>query len=274
MELFTVAGDLGTMVTFPFRGAFTLLLVLCLSSYGVESVSAQESEAETPAEVTSDSETDIVSEEEKESDASEDHSGPGHSEEGDHSTAADHGSGEVELHNDPTHGNMSDDAWALLEFRSDMALFSAIVFLLLLAGLIYQAWNPIMEALEKREKGIADNIASAEKAAADAEAKLAEYETKLASANEEAAGIVASARKDAEATGQKLVAEAQEDATRLRERATADIESAKRVALSELTSQSTDIAMSLAQRVVGREVKAEDHQGMIKEMLDKLPSDN
>ena len=86
--------------------------------------------------------------------------------------------------------------------------------------------------------------------------------------------MIAEARKDAEAAGQKLVAAAQEEAARQRDRAIADIEAAKRIALSELATQSTDVAMSLAQRVVGREVRAEDHQGLIQEMLGKLPSNN
>ncbi len=180
----------------------------------------------------------------------------------------------VHLENDPTHGNISDKTWELLDFRSDMAFFSAVVFLLLLAGLWAAAWKPIMEGLEKREDTIADNMANAERAAAEAQSKLAEYEQQLATANEEAANIVADARKDAEATGQKLVAAAQEEAARLKERATSDIDSARRVALTELADQSTEIAMAVAQRVVGREVKAEDHQGLIQELLQKLPSNN
>lgn len=176
--------------------------------------------------------------------------------------------------NDPTHANVSDATYEVIDWRTDLAFFSAAVFAVLLFVLISTAWKPIMQGLEKRERGIADNISRAEKAANEASAKLAEYEAKLAAAAEESQRIVAEARKDAEAAGQKLIAAAQEEAARSRDRAVADIESAKRVALSELASQSTDLAMSLAQRVVGREVRAEDHQGLIQDMLTKLPSQN
>lgn len=188
--------------------------------------------------------------------------------------AGGHDAGEASHDMDPTHGNVSDKTYGIVDFRTDIAFFTAIVFLLLLAGLYFTAWTPIMQGLEKREQGIADNINRAEKAAADAQSKLAQYEAKLATAHEEAQAIVGAARKDAESMGQKLVAAAQEEAVRQRERATADIESAKRVALSELASQSTDVAMFLASRVVGREVRADDHQGLIQEMLSKLPSNN
>lgn len=199
--------------------------------------------------------------------------------EAEHAAADSHASGSAahpsqHPDNDPTHANVSDATYEVIDWRTDLAFFSAAVFILLLFVLIPTAWKPIMQGLEKRERGIADNISRAEKAANEAAAKLAEYQAKLAAAAEESQRIMAEARKDAEAAGQKLIAAAQEEAARSRDRAVADIESAKRVALSELASQSTDLAMSLAQRVVGREVRAEDHQGLIQDMLTKLPSQN
>ncbi|MDX1926349.1 MAG: F0F1 ATP synthase subunit B [Pirellulaceae bacterium] len=175
---------------------------------------------------------------------------------------------------DPTHSNMTDVGEDPAEWRSEKAIATLIVFGLLLLGLSTVAWKPIAAGLEKRERDIATNIKNAEQAAKDAAAKLVEYEAKLAAAAQEAQQIVADARKDAEAAGQRLLASAQEEAARQRDRAVADIESAKRVALNELAQQSTEVAMSLAQRIVGREVKAGDHQGMIQDMLKQLPSKN
>ena len=67
---------------------------------------------------------------------------------------------------------LSDATYQVVDFRTDMALFSAMVFVLLLIGLASTAWKPIMQGLEKRERGIADNIARAEKAAQDATSKV------------------------------------------------------------------------------------------------------
>lgn len=175
---------------------------------------------------------------------------------------------------DPTHSNMTDVGEDPAEWRSEKAIATLIVFGLLLLGLSAVAWKPIAAGLEKRERDIATNIKNAEQAAKDAAAKLVEYEAKLAAAAQEAQQIVADARKDAESAGQRLLASAQEEAARQRDRAVADIESAKRVALNELAQQSTEVAMTLAQRIVGREVKAGDHQGMIQDMLKQLPSKN
>ena len=193
----------------------------------------------------------------------------------DHSHGADHGHGGDHGHgHDPIHSNLSDDAEDPAEFRSDMAIASLIVFSCLLLGLTAVAWKPISEGLQKREKSIANNMQNAERASREAMAKLKQYEAPLASAPVEAQKIIADARKDAEAVGQRLIQTAQEEAAIQRTRAVADIESAKAVALNELAEKSTDLAMSLASRVVGREVNAGDHQSMIQEMLSKLPSRN
>jgi F-type H+-transporting ATPase subunit b len=175
---------------------------------------------------------------------------------------------------DPTHGNASNRLYEAVDWREDMAIFTAIVFLLLLAGLYATAWKPIMSGLEKREHTIANNMHAAERAALDAQAKLREYEAKLAAASEESTRMVANARKDAEAAGARIIAEAQDEAARQRVRTIAEIDAAKRAALSELADKSTDVAMTLAQRIVGREVKAADHQNMIQDMLSQLPSHN
>jgi F-type H+-transporting ATPase subunit b len=175
---------------------------------------------------------------------------------------------------DPTHVNMTDAAEDPSEWRAEKAIATLIVFGCLLAGLMAVAWKPIQEGLEKRERSIADNIANAERASQDALTKLKEYEAKLATANVEAQQILSAARKDAEAAGQRLITSAQEEAGRQRERAVAEIESAKSVALNELAQKSTDVAMTLAGRIIGREVKAADHQNMIQDMLSKLPSKN
>lgn len=175
---------------------------------------------------------------------------------------------------DPTHANMSDVGEDPAEFRADKALATLVVFGALLALLTAFAWKPIAAGLEKRERTILTNIKNAEQASKDAAAKLVQYEAKLAAAAQEAQQIVADARKDAEAAGQRLLTAAQEEAARQRDRAVADIDSAKRVALNEIAERSTDIAMTLASRVVGREVKAGDHQSMIQDMLNQMPSKN
>ena len=104
--------------------------------------------------------------------------------------------------------------------------------------------------------------------------QLKQYEAKLAAAGEEARELVAQARKDAESAKDRIVAEAQAAADRQRQRAIEDIQTAKNVALQEMTEKSVDLAVNLAGRIVRQQLKAEDHSQLIREAMDQLPSRN
>lgn len=177
-------------------------------------------------------------------------------------------------HYDPTHGYASANSDSLLDFKSDKALFTGLVFLLLCGGLYLAAWKPISKALELRETTIANQIADAQRASEQAGAKLKEYEAKLADAAVKAQEMVVAAKRDAESVAERIKSEAQADATRMLDRAKNEIESAKQAALSELSTKSTDLAFGLARRVIGREINAGDHQKLISEALGRLPSGN
>jgi F-type H+-transporting ATPase subunit b len=107
-----------------------------------------------------------------------------------------------------------------------------------------------------------------------AAAQLRQYEAKLAAATEESREILNQARKDAEAARERILAEAQAIAQRERQRAIDDIQTAKNAALQEMTQKSVDLAVSMAGRLVRRQLKAEDHSQLIREMLEQFPSRN
>ena len=163
---------------------------------------------------------------------------------------------------------------SLIDFKADKAIWSVVVFGLLFGGLYVLAWKPISEGLATRERTIAAQISEAKLAADEAMAKLKEYDAKLQTAHAQSADLITQARKDAESAGQRIIAESQAEASRQRDRALADIESAKQGALSDIAGKSTEIAFSLARRVVGRELKADDHKQLIADSLTKMPSQN
>ena len=154
----------------------------------------------------------------------------------------------------------------------DLAIVTAIIFLLLLLVLAKFAWRPIIEALDRREQGIADQLDEAKRINLQAQKISADYERKLAAAADEVRELLEEARRDAEATKQRVVAEAQDAAAAERDRAVREIELAKYEALHELSQESVKQAIDLAGQVIRREVKAEDHTGLIKETLEKFPS--
>ncbi len=156
---------------------------------------------------------------------------------------------------DLAHGDASAQLKAAQELRFDLGIATFLVFLLLLAILTKFAWGPIVAGLEKRERTIAMQIAEARQAAETAGKQLQEYERKLAAATEEARAIVGQARHDAESAKDKIVAEAQAAAQKERERAVADIVSAKNEALREIAAKSVSTAVALAGNIIRRDVK-------------------
>lgn len=188
--------------------------------------------------------------------------------------AAGHGAA---AHQDPydlSHQNATPVLEDPTEFRSDLALWTLVVFLLLLGLLLKFAWRPIIDGLEKREHAIAAMINEAKQSAEKAAAQLAQYEARLAAASAEAQQLITRAQKDAEATKDQIVAEARAAAKKERDRAVADIENAKNSALQEMTRKSVDLATVMASRIVRRQLQPEDQAQLIREALDQLPSRN
>jgi F-type H+-transporting ATPase subunit b len=253
-----------------------MLRKLCLSGFALfalvvvlgGSLSAQdsnESEAKSaaPAEATKDEAA--VKEETKaetpaEKKADDDH---GHS----HAAGGDH------AHHDEfdnTHANATSGLSAPQEMRFDLAVATFVIFVLLLVLLAKFAWGPIISGLDKREAHIASMIDQARLAQEQAEAQLRSYETKLAAAAEEAKQIVSTARSDAEAAKERIMAEAKDAAGKERDRAIDEINAAKNAALQQIAEKSVNTAISLAGSIVRRELKPEDHDQLVTDALGKF----
>lgn len=176
-------------------------------------------------------------------------------------------------HGEQSHGGDEENTNPL-SIDPDLAIFTAIVFVILLLVLRKFAWGPIVEGLDKRENSIASEIEKARQCNQRAKQSLAEYEAKLAAAGEEVRALLAEARQDAEATKERIVTEAEEAARRERERAIQDITLAKDAAVRELAQKSVDAAVSLAGQVLRKEVDAQVHSQLIQDTLEKFPSRN
>ncbi|MBN1910792.1 MAG: F0F1 ATP synthase subunit B [Pirellulales bacterium] len=154
-----------------------------------------------------------------------------------------------------------------LEWKKDLALWTGVIFLVLLAVLWKFAWGPIMDGLAKREKGIADHIAGAEASNAEAKRLLAEYEQKLEAAGDEVRQMLKHARDDAEKNARAIVDAARDEAKAEHQRALAEIDNATVGALKELAERSADLAVGLAGRIVRAELRPEAHADLVRQAV-------
>jgi F-type H+-transporting ATPase subunit b len=156
------------------------------------------------------------------------------------------------------------------EIRADLAVWSLVVFLLLLAILYKFAWGPIAEGLDKRERRIAENIEAAERAGEEARRTMAEYQAKLASAADEVRAMLDEARRDAENTKQEIVAEARTAAAAEHDRQMREIRTATDSALKQLAENSATLATELAGKIIRQKLNPQDHQKLIREAVEKF----
>jgi F-type H+-transporting ATPase subunit b len=171
----------------------------------------------------------------------------------------------------------ADDAAAHvdpLSFDPDLAWFTLVVFAVLLLVLTKFAWKPLLAGLDERERTMARMMDEAQRNQAQAEEKLQAYEQRLAEAAAAAHEMMLQARRDATAAGEQLLEEARVQAQRERQQALTAIETAKQAAVEQIAEQSTQLAFTLARKMIHRELNPHDHATLVRESLEQFPSKN
>lgn len=155
-------------------------------------------------------------------------------------------------------------------FFSSLIFWEVVSFGILLFVLYKFAFPGILSALEEREKKIRDSLDQAERHRSEAERTLKEYEAKLAASSKEAEGILAAAKERTqrlmEENEQRLTAEAE----RIKGDATREIDHERRKAIQEIRTQTTELALMVAEKVVQRSLTDADHRRLADEALDAL----
>jgi F-type H+-transporting ATPase subunit b len=171
------------------------------------------------------------------------------------------------LHPDAHGGGHAEETPNPLEIKGDLALWTVVVFLVLLFILWKFAWGPVVEGLDKREQYIASQISHAEKNNAEARRLLEEYQQKLSEVQGEVRAIVEQGRHDAEQVGRELIEKARLEAKHEEEKAVREIEQATSAALAELAERSATLAVQLAGKIVGAKLQPADHATLIQQTV-------
>ncbi len=160
----------------------------------------------------------------------------------------------------------------------DLAIWTGVVFVVLMLVLGKFAWPAISAALEEREKRIEGNIAEAEAKHEESKRLLAEHEAKLARAADEVRELLEEARRDAEHTKSQIVAEAKKAADQERDRAIRDVDRAASNAMKSLAEASANLAVDLAGKVVKQNITPDQQAQLVREAIGRLaassPSEN
>ena len=153
----------------------------------------------------------------------------------------------------------------------DLAIWTLLIFLILLFILWRYAWGPMLEGLHKREESIHGAISEAQKAREEAQRLQAKWQEQMNQAHETVRQIHEDARRKAEANANEIQARARSEIQAERERLRREIESARDQALQELWNQTAQLATQVSAKAIGRELTTDDHRRLVEEALAQLP---
>lgn len=149
-------------------------------------------------------------------------------------------------------------------------LYRCLNFGITFALLAYFLVKPIRNALAGRREGIAKKLEEAEKARQQAEAKFAEYDTKLNQAEAEIEKIYEAIRREGETEQARILANAREMADKIRQESekTAANEVAK--AKTALRREAAELAVKIAEDILNKSLTAADQTRLVDEYVQKV----
>jgi F-type H+-transporting ATPase subunit b len=147
-----------------------------------------------------------------------------------------------------------------------------ITFLVMLAILARWVYPEIVRLAEARQQAVAEQLREAEKARADAEARLQEAQAKLEDARKTAQQVVEAATKSGEQVRQDLKTRAEEEARRVSENARKEIDAERARALQSARDEVANLVVVATQKVIGESLDDARHQRLIEKAIEEVAS--
>lgn len=140
-----------------------------------------------------------------------------------------------------------------------------------MAGILAKfAWGPIVKAMEARECKVREDLQKAEAARKEGEAVLAKHAAAMNQAKSEALAILEEGKADAVRLKGAILAEARDEAARVGARGRREIDLAASKAIGDLQAQAAALSVSMASKILGREVKPDDQDRLLQESLAEM----
>jgi len=158
----------------------------------------------------------------------------------------------------------------LVRFDPGLIFWTWTTFFVVLAILAWKAWRPMINALEKREAGIRGALEAAEKARQESEELTTKVEEEIRQSRHEAQQIITEARAAAENVRGELEEVAKKKADELVAKARDQIGAERERALSEIRTTVVDLSLSVAGKVIERNLTTEDNKKLVEESLRQI----
>ncbi len=131
-------------------------------------------------------------------------------------------------------------------------------------------FRPVAKILEDREREIKDQYNAAASAQNEADTLKSEYTKRLNNAQTEAEEMVKQAAKSAKLHSESILNDAQAKAEILLVRADEKIQAERKSVLNQEKNEISDMAVSIAGKIIEKDLSAADHTAMIEKFITEL----
>lgn len=160
-----------------------------------------------------------------------------------------------------------------MEIFGDPEFWVGIGTIVFIAVLLWRGVPAMMaKSLDARAVAIAKELGDARRLREDAEALLAEYQKKRASAESEASAIVAEARTEAERFAAESRAAIKAQVERRAKQAEEKIAQAEAQAVAEVRALAADAAVAAAEKLIAARMDDKRSADLVKRALEAIPS--
>ncbi|MFT9496658.1 F0F1 ATP synthase subunit B [Anaerosolibacter sp.] len=146
-------------------------------------------------------------------------------------------------------------------------LANTLILFLILRKLLFK---PVSEMMAGRQNAIVESIKEAEDKNAEAEQLKLEYQKRLEGAQAEGRELIKDASKRAETRADEIVAQAQQEAMKIKDRAEADIQREKQKAANMMKEELAALAVMAAGKIIGKDLDEKGHDKLIKDFIDEV----
>jgi F-type H+-transporting ATPase subunit b len=149
-------------------------------------------------------------------------------------------------------------------------LAQAVSFAILIWFTVKFVWPPLLNAVETRQKEIADGLAAGERGRHELELSSKRASQELHAAKEKASGIIAQAEKRASEIIEEAKNNARVEGDRILAGAKAEIDQEVNRAKEGLRQQVAQLAVAGAEKILRREIDAKAHGEMLTAIANEL----
>lgn len=148
--------------------------------------------------------------------------------------------------------------------------WGSLSFVILLLAMWKFAFPAVQKSMQARTDKIRNNLDEAEKVRTEAQMILEEYQKQLADARSEANRVIEEARQAADQLRQDMVRRADEEVAEMRRRNIEDLRAAQERVMGQLQQQVRDLAIELAEKVVGANLDRTRNLALVDQMIAEL----